>query len=72
MFSQMVIEKLVQDQGADSTRTLASLSDGNIAAICDVMKRPGGLVSTGGIKCFYSWQKSQAFHVHVQGDKMLL
>ena len=44
-FSQPVVLKLVEDQGIDSLWTLASLSDEDIAAICDVIHRPGGLVS---------------------------
>ena len=44
-FSQAVVLKLVEYQGIDSPLTLASLSDDNITAICDVIYRPGGLVS---------------------------
>ena len=44
-FSQTVAMKLVDDQGIVSLWTLASLSDEDIAAICDVIRRPGGLVS---------------------------
>ena len=40
-FSQAVMLKLVDDQGIDSSSTLASLSDENNAAICDVICRPG-------------------------------
>ena len=35
----------MDDQGIDSPRTLASLFDKDITAICDVTRRPGGLVS---------------------------
>ena len=45
LFSQMVVEKLVQDQRVDFPRTLASLSYENITAICYIIRRPGGLVS---------------------------
>ena len=44
-FSQMVAMKLVNDQGTYSPLTFASLSDEDIAAICDVIRRPGCLVS---------------------------
>ena len=37
-FSQLVARKLVDDKG-----TLASLSDENIANICDLIQRPGGI-----------------------------
>ena len=40
----MVAEKLVYDQGVDSPWILANLSDKNITVICDVIRRPGGLV----------------------------
>ena len=43
--SQAVVLKLVDDHGIDSPRTLASLFDENIATICDVICRSGGLVS---------------------------
>ena len=45
-FSQTVAQKLVYDQGIDSPQTLASLSDENITMICDVIRWPGGLVSS--------------------------
>ena len=41
----MVAQKLVEDQGKDPPQTLASLSDEIISAICEVIRRPGGLVS---------------------------
>ena len=44
-FSQTVAMKLVDDRGIDSPWTVASLSNEDIAAICDVICRPGGLVS---------------------------
>ena len=44
-FNQTVAMKLVDDQGIDFPWTLASLSDNNIATICDMICRPGGLVS---------------------------
>ena len=44
-FSQAVVLKLVDDQGIDSPWTLASLYDEDIADICDVIHRPGGLES---------------------------
>ena len=37
--------KLVDNQGIGFSQILASLSDEDIAAICDVIRRPGGLVS---------------------------
>ena len=45
-FSQMVAHKLVDDKGIDTLWTLASLFDEDITTICDVIKRPGGLVSS--------------------------
>ena len=44
-FNQAVVLKLVNDQGINSPCTLTSLSDKDIAAICDMIHRPGGLVS---------------------------
>ena len=44
-FSQTVAMKLVDGQGIGSPWTLASLSDEDIATICDVIHRPSGLVS---------------------------
>ena len=44
-FSQTVAMKLVGDQGIDSPLILASLSDEDITTICNVIRRPGGLVS---------------------------
>ena len=44
-FSQTVAMKLVDDQEIFSSKTLASLSDKDIAAICNVIRRPDGLVS---------------------------
>ena len=44
-FGQAVVLKLVDDQGINSPWTLASLSDEDIEAICDVIHRPNGLVS---------------------------
>ena len=43
-FSQTVAIKLVDDQGIDSPWTLASLSDEDIAAVCNVICRPCRLV----------------------------
>ena len=43
--SQIVAIKLVYGQGIDSPWTLASLSDEDIIAVCNVIHRPGGLVS---------------------------
>ena len=43
-FNQVVAQKLVDDQEIDSSKTLTSLSDEDITAICDVIRRPGGLV----------------------------
>ena len=37
--------KLVEDQGIDSPWTLVSLSNEDIAIICNVIHRPGRLVS---------------------------
>ena len=44
-FSQAMVLKLVDDQEIDSPWTLASLSDENIAAICNMIYRHSGLVS---------------------------
>ena len=44
-FSQAMVLKLVDDQEIGSPWTLASLSDEDIAAICIMIHRPGGLVS---------------------------
>ena len=44
-FSQTVAMKLVDEQGIDSPWTLDSLSDEDIAATCNMIGRPGGLVS---------------------------
>ena len=44
-FSQTVAMKLVDDQGMDSQQTLACLSDKDTITICDMIHRPGGLVS---------------------------
>ena len=44
-FSQLVTQKLVDDQGIDSPRTLTDFSDLEIATICNVIRMPGGLVS---------------------------
>ena len=35
----------MEDQGADSPRALASLSDDNITAICDLIRKSGSIVS---------------------------
>ena len=45
IFSQEVAEKLVDNKGIDSNETLASLFENVIKKICDVIKRPGGLVN---------------------------
>ena len=42
MYSQMVVKKLVK---IDSPDTLASLSVNNVTSICNVIRRPGGLVN---------------------------
>ena len=44
-FSQTVAMKLVDGQEIDSPLTIASLSDKDIATICNMIHRPGGLVS---------------------------
>ena len=44
-YSQTVVEKHVVDQGIDFPCTLASLSDKDISEICDVIRRPGGIVT---------------------------
>ena len=44
-FSQAVVLKPVDDKGIDSPWTLASLSDKDITAICNMINRPSGLVS---------------------------
>ena len=44
-FSQTVTIKLVDDQWIDSLQTLASLSNKDITTICNVIHRPGKLVS---------------------------
>ena len=41
----MVAKKLMEYQGMDSPGIIASLSDGDITVVCDVIKRPDGLVS---------------------------
>ena len=46
LFSQMVVNKLVRDQGICSPKTLVSISGEVITAICDVIRRYGGLVDT--------------------------
>ena len=38
-FSQMAVEKLVDDQEIDSSITLANLSDENNATTCDVIRK---------------------------------
>ena len=43
--SQVVVLKLVEDQGIDSPWMLASLSDEDITTVCDVIHRPGELVN---------------------------
>ena len=43
--SQTVAMNLVDNQGIVSTQTQASLSDEEIATICDVIRRPSGLLS---------------------------
>ena len=45
-FSQTVAMKLVDDQGIVSPWTIASISDEDIATVWDVIRRPGGLVSS--------------------------
>ena len=45
LFSQTVTKKLMEDQGINSLRTLASLSSDDIPSICDVIIRPGDLVN---------------------------
>ena len=44
-FSQMVAQKLVEDQGIDFPQTLASLSNESVSAIYKVIRRLGGSVS---------------------------
>ena len=44
-FSQAVVPKLVDDQGIDYPWTLASLFDEDITVICNMIHRPGRLVS---------------------------
>ena len=44
LFSQMVAQKLAEDQGINSSQILTSISDENITAICDAIRRHGGLV----------------------------
>ena len=44
-FSQTVAMKIVDDQGKDSPWTLTILSDEDIVAICDMIRRPGDIVS---------------------------
>ena len=40
----MVDQKLVDDQGINSPRILASLSDKDITTICEEIRRPSGLI----------------------------
>ena len=42
MFSQMALEKLVEDLWTDFAETLASLSSDDITSICNVIRNPGG------------------------------
>ena len=44
-FSQSVTVKLMNDQRIDSSQTLAGLSDEDTTTICNVIRRPDGLVS---------------------------
>ena len=44
LFSHMVAETLVEDQAIDCPKTLASLSDNDIIAICEEIRGPGGLI----------------------------
>ena len=44
-FSQVVVMKLVDDQRVVFSQTLASLYDKDIAIICKIIQRPGGLLS---------------------------
>ena len=45
LFSQMMAEKLVLDQGMASLKTLVSLSDDNITVLFDITKWPVDVVS---------------------------
>ena len=45
LLSKPLTKSLVEDQEIDFPRTLASFSDNNITAICDIIGRCGGLVS---------------------------
>ena len=45
MFIKTVVEKIVDNQGIDSPETLSSLSDDDIASICDAIKRSSDLVT---------------------------
>ena len=54
-FSQVVAEKLVNDQRTDSPWILASLSDEDICDVTDGLV--GGKLLTGGIKFLSSWQR---------------
>ena len=40
-----MVQKLVDDQGIDFPWTLTSLSGKDITAICNVIRKPGGMVS---------------------------
>ena len=44
-FGQMVAQKLAEDQEIDSPHTLAAISDKDITAICEEIRKPGGLVN---------------------------
>ena len=44
-FSPAVVLKLMEDLWIDSPWTIASLSDEDITTICDMIHRPGGLLS---------------------------
>ena len=44
-YSQAMGQKPVEDQGIDSSWTLTSLFVDNVSAICEVIKRPDGIVS---------------------------
>ena len=45
LFSQLVVEKLGEDNEIDSYRTLAGFSDDDITSICGAIRRPVFLVS---------------------------
>ena len=66
-FCQTVAEKLVKDQGIDSPQTLTSLSDEDISAICDLIKRSGSFIDVR----MPDRGNSQPCHGHFQDNRRM-